>query len=106
MARRTDDAAGRLIAGELERPRRRAGGADRRAASARAPWSRSSRPTARARSRATAARPASSGPDDVDEAMLAGADVLHVAGYTLLRAPGAEAALRLAATPPGATVLA
>jgi sugar/nucleoside kinase (ribokinase family) len=28
--------------------------------------------------------------------MVAGADVLHVAGYTLLRAPGAEAALLLA----------
>jgi sugar/nucleoside kinase (ribokinase family) len=28
--------------------------------------------------------------------MLAGADVLHVAGYTLLREPGAEAAVRLA----------
>ena len=65
-------------------------------ASARAPWSPSSRPTARARSRATAARRATLGPDDVDESMVAGADVLHVAGYTLLRAPGAEAALRLA----------
>jgi sugar/nucleoside kinase (ribokinase family) len=36
------------------------------------------------------------GPDDVDEGMLAGAEVLHVAGYTLLREAGADAALRLA----------
>ena len=96
VARRTDDAGGRLIAGELERARRRAGRAAGRAASARAPWSPWSRPTGRARSRATAARRGRSGPDDVDAAMVAGADVLHVAGYTLLRDPGAEAALLLA----------
>jgi ribokinase len=36
------------------------------------------------------------GPGDVDESMLAGAAVLHVAGYTLLRETGAQAALRLA----------
>jgi ribokinase len=36
------------------------------------------------------------GPDDVDEDMLAGAGVLHVAGYTLLREAGALAAVRLA----------
>jgi sugar/nucleoside kinase (ribokinase family) len=36
------------------------------------------------------------GSGDVGPAMVAGADVLHVAGYTLLREPGAEAALRLA----------
>ena len=35
-----------------------------------------------------------------------GADVLHVAGYTLLRAPGAEAARAAGARRPGATVLA
>jgi sugar/nucleoside kinase (ribokinase family) len=33
---------------------------------------------------------------DVDASVLSGVDVLHVAGYTLLRAPGAEAALLLA----------
>jgi sugar/nucleoside kinase (ribokinase family) len=36
------------------------------------------------------------GLNDVDEAMVADADALHVAGYTLLRAPGAAAATRLA----------
>jgi sugar/nucleoside kinase (ribokinase family) len=36
------------------------------------------------------------GAGDVDGAMLAGADILHVAGYTLLRGPGAEAATLLA----------
>ena len=36
------------------------------------------------------------GPGDVGEGMLAGAVVLHVAGYTLLRDAGAEAALLLA----------
>jgi sugar/nucleoside kinase (ribokinase family) len=35
-------------------------------------------------------------PRDVDEGMLAGADVLHVAGYTLLRDAGSHAALLLA----------
>ena len=36
------------------------------------------------------------GPGDVDASMVDGADVLHVAGYTLLRHPGAAAAVRLA----------
>ncbi len=35
------------------------------------------------------------GPGDVDASMVDGADVLHVAGYTLLRDPGAAAAVRL-----------
>ena len=41
------------------------------------------------------------GPDDVDEAMVDGAEILHVAGYTLLREAGAAAALRLAAAAHG-----
>ncbi|MDX6618845.1 MAG: hypothetical protein QOK36_1231 [Gaiellales bacterium] len=36
------------------------------------------------------------GPDDVDEGMLEGGDVLHVAGYTLLRDAGVRAAVLLA----------
>jgi sugar/nucleoside kinase (ribokinase family) len=36
------------------------------------------------------------GPGDVDASMVEGADVLHVAGYTLLSDPGAAAAVRLA----------
>ena len=88
VARRTDDAAGRADRGRAASGAASSWRGRSWQASARAPWSPSSRPTARARSPATAAQRASSGPDDVDEAMLAGADVLHVAGYTLLRGPG------------------
>jgi sugar/nucleoside kinase (ribokinase family) len=96
VARRTDDAGGRLIAAELERrgielagplvPGERTGSVVALVAPDGARTLASDRGAA-----------GELGAGDVDDAMVAGADVLHVAGYTLLRAPGAEAALRLAA---------
>jgi sugar/nucleoside kinase (ribokinase family) len=95
VARRTDDAAGRLIADELER----------RGVELAGPLVRGERTGSvvalvapdGARTLASDRGAAGElGPGDVSDAMVDGADVLHVAGYTLLREPGAEAALRLA----------
>ena len=95
VVRRADDAAGRLLAAEIER----------RGVELAGPVERGGRTgtvvalVAQDGSRTLASDRGSAGalgPDDVEEDMLAGAAVLHVAGYTLLRAPGAEAALRLA----------
>ncbi|HET6171724.1 MAG TPA: PfkB family carbohydrate kinase [Gaiellales bacterium] len=95
IARRADDAAGRVVAEEMERLGVElagpvvAGGRTGTVVALAAPdGSRTL-----ASDRGTAGE---LGPGDVDESMLAGAAVLHVAGYTLLREPGAEAALRLA----------
>jgi sugar/nucleoside kinase (ribokinase family) len=96
IARRADDAPGRLIAAELER----------RDVELRGPLVHGERTgtvvalVAPDGARTLASDRGAAGelaPDDVDESMLAGGDVLHVAGYTLMRAPGSEAALRLAA---------
>lgn len=95
VARRTDDAAGRLIADELQRRGvELAGpivGGERSGTVVALVSPDGARTLASDRGAAGGL-----GPGDVDEAMLAGADVLHVAGYTLLRGPGAEAALILA----------
>jgi sugar/nucleoside kinase (ribokinase family) len=96
IARRADDAAGRLIGAEVERLGVElagpvvAGGRTGAVVALAAPDG--SRTLASDRGAA-----GELGPGDVDEGMLAGADVLHVAGYTLLRETGAAAALRLAA---------
>jgi sugar/nucleoside kinase (ribokinase family) len=95
IARHTDDAAGRLIAGELGSRRVELAG----------PLVTGERTgtvvalVAPDGTRTLASDRGASGTleaDDVGAAMVDGADVLHVAGYTLLRAPGAAAALRLA----------
>jgi sugar/nucleoside kinase (ribokinase family) len=95
IARRTDDAAGRLIADEL----------DRRGVDLAGPLVSGERtgsvvalvaPDGTRTLASDRAAAGELGADDVDETMVAGADVLHVAGYTLLRGPGAEAASRLA----------
>jgi sugar/nucleoside kinase (ribokinase family) len=95
IARRADDAAGRVIGAEMERlgvelagpvaVRERSGTVVALVAPDGARTLASDRSAS-----------GELGPDDVDESMLVGAGVLHVAGYTLLRGPGAEAALRLA----------
>lgn len=96
VARRTDDPGGRLLAGELERRGIELAGplvAGERTGSVVAlvapDGSRTLASDRGAAGDLTAA--------DVEESMMAGGDVLHVAGYTLLRSAGAEAALRLAA---------
>jgi sugar/nucleoside kinase (ribokinase family) len=95
VARRADDAAGRLIAAEAERlgvglaGPVLAGGRTGIVVALAAPDG--SRTLASDRGSA-----GELGPGDVEEDMLAGAAVLHVAGYTLLRDGGAQAALRLA----------
>jgi sugar/nucleoside kinase (ribokinase family) len=95
IARRTDDAGGRLIADEL----------DRRGVELAGPLVAGERTgsvvalVAPDGTRTLASDRGASGTlgaADVDASMVEGADVLHVAGYTLLRAPGAEAAVRLA----------
>ena len=96
VARRTDDAGGSLIAGELGAPRRRAGrAAGRGRAHGHRGRARRARRHAHARERPRRSR-GLWGPDDVDASWRQEPMSLHVAGYTLLRAPGAEAALRLA----------
>ncbi len=95
IARRTDDSAGRLIADELERrgvelagplvPGERTGSVVALVAPDGARTLASDR---------GAAGELAAG--DVAADMLEGGDVLHVAGYTLMREAGAEAALRLA----------
>ncbi|MDP9256512.1 MAG: PfkB family carbohydrate kinase [Actinomycetota bacterium] len=95
IVRRADDTAGRLIGAEVERLGVElagvavAGGRTGAVVALAAPDG--SRTLASDRGAA-----GELGPDDVNEDMLAGADVLHVAGYTLLREAGAEAAVRLA----------
>ncbi|MDX6598448.1 MAG: hypothetical protein QOE87_2335 [Gaiellales bacterium] len=95
IARRTDDAGGRLVAGEL----------DRRGVELAGPLVIGERTgtvvalVAPDGTRTLASDRGASGTlgsGDVDASMVAGADVLHVAGYTLMRGPGAESALRLA----------
>jgi sugar/nucleoside kinase (ribokinase family) len=95
IARRTDDSAGRLIADELQRRGVELSGplaAGERTGTVVALVEPGGKRTL-ASDRGAAGE---LGPADVDEGMVAGADVLHVAGYTLMREPGAEAALRLA----------
>jgi sugar/nucleoside kinase (ribokinase family) len=95
VARRADDATGRVIAAELERRGVELAGpvaVGERTGSVVALVALDGTRTL-ASDRGAAGE---LGPDDVDDSMLAGADVLHVAGYTLLRAAGAEAALLLA----------
>lgn len=95
VARRSDDAGGRLIAAELERRGVELAGplvSGERTGSVVALVAPDGTRTL-ASDRGAAGE---LGPDDVHESMVAGADVLHVAGYTLLREPGAAAALRLA----------
>ena len=95
VARRGDDAAGRLIAGELEARGVElagpviAGGRTGSVVALVAPDG--TRTLASDRGAAGGL-----GPDEVDERMVADADVLHVAGYTILRASGFDAALLLA----------
>jgi sugar/nucleoside kinase (ribokinase family) len=95
IARRTDDSAGRLIADELERR-----GVE--LAGPLAPGERTGSVVALvapdgtrtlASDRGAAGELAAA---DVGAGMLEGGDVLHVAGYTLMREAGAEAGLRLA----------
>jgi sugar/nucleoside kinase (ribokinase family) len=95
VARRAGDTAGRTLAGELER----------RGVELAGPVARGGRtgtvvalvaPDGTRTLASDRGEAGELGPDDVDDAMAAGADVLHVAGYTLLRAPGAAAAERLA----------
>jgi sugar/nucleoside kinase (ribokinase family) len=95
VARRADDAAGRLIAAEVERlgvelagPVVEGGRTGTVVALAARDGSRTL-----ASDRGAAGE---LGAGDVRDALVAGAGVLHVAGYTLLRDSGAEAALRLA----------
>jgi ribokinase len=95
VARRADDAAGRVVAAELERLGVELAGplitGERSGTVVALVAPDGTRTLASDRGAA-----GELGPGDVDEGLLTGADVLHVAGYTLLRAPGAEAALRLA----------
>jgi sugar/nucleoside kinase (ribokinase family) len=95
IARRAEDAAGRVVAAEMERVGVELAGTvvegERSGTVVALVAPDGARTLASDRSAA-----GELGPDDVDEAMLAGAAVLHVAGYTLLREPGAEAALLLA----------
>jgi ribokinase len=95
VARRADDATGRLIAAEIERLGVELagpvieGGTTGTVVALVAPDG----------SRTLASDRGAAGglaPGDVDEHMLAGADALHVAGYTLMRDAGAEAAVLLA----------
>ena len=95
VARRTDDAGGRMIAEELSA----------RGVELAGPLAAGERTGAVVAlvapdgTRTLASDRGASGtlgPADVDASMVDGADVLHVAGYTLLRDPGAAAALRLA----------
>jgi sugar/nucleoside kinase (ribokinase family) len=95
VARRADDAAGRLIAADVERlgvelagPVVEGGRTGTVVALAAPDGSRTL-----ASDRGAAGE---LGPGDVGDALLEGAGVLHVAGYTLLLDSGAEAALRLA----------
>ncbi len=95
IARRAEDAAGRVIAAEMERLGVELAGpvaADERSGTVVALVAPDGARTLASDRSASGEL----GPDDVDESMLVGAGVLHVAGYTLLRGPGAEAALRLA----------
>jgi len=95
IARRADDAAGRVIAAEMERLGVELAGpvaAGERSGTVLALVAPDGARTLASDRSASGEL----GPDDVDDGMLAGAGVLHVAGYTLLRRPGAEAALRLA----------
>jgi sugar/nucleoside kinase (ribokinase family) len=95
IARRAEDAAGRVVAAEMERLGVEVVGpvaAGERSGTVVALVAPDGTRTL-ASDRGAAGE---LGPDDVDERMLAGAGVLHVAGYTLLRAPGAETAMRLA----------
>jgi sugar/nucleoside kinase (ribokinase family) len=95
IARRADDAAGRLIASELEGRGVELAGpvlAGERTGTVVALVAPGGARTL-ASDRGAAGE---LGPGDVGDAMVEGADVFHVAGYTLMRAPGAEAALRLA----------
>jgi sugar/nucleoside kinase (ribokinase family) len=95
VARRAGDATGRLIAAEIERLGVElagpvvAGGTTGTVVALVAPDGTRTLASDRGAAGGLA-------PDDVDEAMLAGADVLHVAGYTLLRDAGAEAAVLFA----------
>ena len=95
VARRTDDAAGRLVAQELERRGVELAGpvaaGERTGAVVALVAPGGERTLASDRGAAGELAPA-----DVGRGMVADADALHVAGYTLLRAPGAEAALVLA----------
>ena len=95
VARRTDDAAGRLIADALERRGVELAGplvsGERTGSVVALVEPDGTRTLASDRGAAGAL-----GPGDVGDAMVDGADVFHVAGYTLLREPGAQAALRLA----------
>jgi sugar/nucleoside kinase (ribokinase family) len=95
VARRADDAAGRVVAAEMERLGVELAGpvisGERSGTVVALVAPGGTRTLASDRGAA-----GELGPDDVDESMVQGADVLHVAGYTLLRAAGAEAALRLA----------
>ena len=95
VARRTDDAGGRMIAGELAA----------RGVELSGPLVTGERTgtvvalVAPDGTRTLASDRGASGtlgPDDVDASTADGADVLHVAGYTLLRDPGAAAAVLLA----------
>jgi sugar/nucleoside kinase (ribokinase family) len=95
VARRAGDAAGRLIAAEIERLGVELagpvidGGTTGTVVALVAPDG----------TRTLASDRGAAGdlaPDDVDAGLLAGAGALHVAGYTLLRAGGAEAAVLLA----------
>jgi sugar/nucleoside kinase (ribokinase family) len=95
VARRADDAAGRVLTAELERLGVELAGpvlSGERSGTVVALVAPDGTRTL-ASDRGVAGE---LGPDDVDESMLAGAGALHIAGYTLLRAPGTEAALRLA----------
>jgi sugar/nucleoside kinase (ribokinase family) len=95
IARRADDAAGRVIAAEMERLGVALAGpvaVDERSGTVVALVAPDGARTLASDRSASGEL----GPDDVDEGALVGAGVLHVAGYTLLREPGAEAALRLA----------
>ena len=95
IARRADDAAGRVIAAEMERLGVELAGpvaVDERSGTVVALVAPDGARTLASDRSASGEL----GPDDVDESVLVGAGVLHVAGYTLLRGPGAEAALRLA----------
>ena len=95
VARRADDAAGRLIAGELaERGVDLAGpsvSGERTGSVVALVAPDGARTLASDRGAA-----GELGPADVGDGLVEDADVLHVAGYTLLRAQGAQAAVRLA----------
>jgi sugar/nucleoside kinase (ribokinase family) len=95
VARRGGDAAGRLLASELEQRGVELAGpviAGERTGSVVALVAPDGTRTL-ASDRGAAG---GLGPDEVDGRMVEDADVLHVAGYTILRAPGHAAALRLA----------